>query len=301
MRFTLLFALLSLAAQAQNIIINAAPAGNVATTPARARQILATEQSQRLNAGDHGFYAYELAAKRYTYNVVRENWGSATYAPVHFVAIPPLAPNTRTKQFLETLELQKGALMDYFGLSNQEYNKIALMGLGILGNESEFFTNWRYHVKSFLPDAALGFIRGILRGENMNSPRSHGGIQMKEMPDSVRQVFDAWATNGDLRRPEISAVAVVIFMHNARLQLLRMARTANNNRINATNVWDYVPYIYMGSGRKITGLLALPATTNLASLSESQRNEIAIPATNAYVTKLRGNMMKFLMLESTEF
>jgi hypothetical protein len=303
MRFTLVFILFSIAAHAQNIVIKATPPGNAATSKARARQILAAEQARVLDLRqeDHGYWAYWMVSRPYNYQVLRENWGSSTFAPVHLVAIPPLAPNQRTEAFLETLEAHKGKLMEYFGLTNQEYNKIALMGVGILGNESQFFTNWRYHVKSFLPDAALGFIRGVLRKENMNTPRSHGGVQMKEMPDSVRQVFNAWAQNEDLRRPEIAAVAVVIFLHNARLQVLRMARQAGSSRINATNVWDYVPYIYMGSGRKIANLLALPASTNLAYLSESRRNEIAIPATNTYVKKLADNMLKFLVLESNHF
>ncbi len=301
MRYTLLLALFSFAVQAQNLIINAAPAGNVATTPARARQILAAEQALPRVSGQHRHYAYELVARPYSYQVPRANWGSSSFAPIHFVALPPLALNDRTMQFLNTLEIEKGELMDYFGLTNQDYNKIALIGAGILGNESEFYTSWRYFVKSFLPTPALGFIRAVLRRENMSSPRSHGGVQMKVMPDSVREVFDVWARTEDLRKPQVSAVAVVIFLHNARLQVLRMARQAGNTRINAGNVWDYVPYIYMGSGRKIANLLAIPAATNLATLSEARRNEIAIPATNTYVTKLRGNMMKFLLLESNDF
>jgi hypothetical protein len=300
MRFTLLLALLSMTALAQNLIINDVPAGNAATTPARARQILAAEQAQWPSRGEHGFYAYHLVAKAYTYEVLRVNWGSATFAPVHFVALPPLVPNQRTKQFMDTLEIEKGKLIDYFGLSNQEYNKIALMALGVLGNESEFYTSWRLFVKTFLPTPALNFVRVILQRGDMNTPRSHGGIQMKEMPESVRRVFDVWAQTEDLRRPEVAAVAAVIFLHNARLQIQRMARNANNTRINATNIWDFVPYLYMGSGRKIANLLAIPANRPLPTV-QAQLDEIAIPKTNAYVIKLRDNMMKFLMLESNDF
>jgi hypothetical protein len=300
MRFTLLLALLSMTALAQNLIINDVPAGNAATTPARARQILAAEQARPRSSGDHGFYAYHLVAHAYTYEVVRASWGSASFAPVHFVARPPLVPNERTQKFMDTLEIEKGKLMDYFGLSNQEYNKIALMALGVLGNESEFYTSWRLFVKTFLPTPALNFVRVILQRGNMSTPRSHGGIQMKEMPESVRKVFDEWAETEDLRRPEVSAVAAVIFLHNARLQIQRMARNANNTRINATNIWDFVPYLYMGSGRKIANLLAIPANRPLPTV-QAQLDEIAIPKTNAYVIKLRDNMMKFLMLESNDF
>jgi len=123
---------------------------------------------------------------------------------------------------------------------------------------------------------------------------------MKEMPESVRKVFDEWAETEDLRRPEVSAVAAVIFLHNARLQILRMARNANNTRINATNIWDYVPYLYMGSGRKIANLLAIPANRPLPT-DETLLKEIAIPSSNTYVKKLRDNMIKFLVLESNDF
>jgi hypothetical protein len=301
MRFMLLLTLFTFAAQAQNLIINNVPPGNAATTPSRARQILAAEQAKTewLQLSDPGNYAYSVA-KPYTYEVLRANWGSASFAPVHFVARPPLVPNKSTQQFMDTLEFQKGKLMDYFGLSNQEYNKIALMALGILGNESEFFTNWRLFAKTFLPTPALNFVRVILQRGSMNTPRSHGGIQMKEMPESVREVFYAWARNEDLRRPDVAAVAAVIFLHNARLQILRMARNANNTRINATNIWDYVPYLYMGSGRKIANLLAIPANRPLPT-DETLLKEIAIPSSNTYVKKLRDNMIKFLVLESNDF
>jgi hypothetical protein len=217
----------------------------------------------------------------------------------------------RTEAFIKTLSNQKQNILKLYGseTTSQEYNLLASIAVGILGQESRFFANWRYLakrnaqwaitewkiVKAILKEnkdgddvklspleAAKSIIRtkdAIIDKEDVLA-NSKGPTQIKDVPDRISQFYNM--SEKDLWTPQYSAVATMGFLIEA-LQQLR--RTARNNKmtdiINDNTIVDYLPYIYFGGTKKIL-------------------NRTATPDKNIYVNHMKNFMKKVKISEVVE-
>lgn len=213
-------------------------------------------------------------------------------------AFPPFWPLFRTSDtdaklrtliFLHTLSSEKQTILRLYGnqTNSQEYNLLASMAVGILGQESRFFANWRYLVKRNAQwaitetkivkeilrensdkdnvrispvDAAKSLLRredAVIDQEDIPA-NSKGPTQIKDVPDRIAQHYNM--TEDHLWEPHYAAVATMGFLIEALQQLRRTAKNNNLTHINDNTIVDYLPYIYFGGTKKLINRTATPNT-----------------------------------------
>ena len=162
-----------------------------------------------------------------------------------------------TALFLQTISSEKQTLVHIYNISPQEYNLLAHMAYGILGNESEFFTNWRYQVKKnaqleiSIYKAAKAFIK-----DQEASPNSRGATQIKQVPEKIKAVYHI--SEKHLWSPRNSALATMGFLIDALRELKQRAENNNLEFITKETYVDYLPYIYFGGTKKLINRTATP-------------------------------------------
>lgn len=188
--------------------------------------------------------------------------------------------NAKTNKFIQTLTLEKSSIVKLYKANEQEYNLLAWMAIGVLGNESEFFTNWRYKVKrnSQLAITTLKEIDAWFEGDESIEANSKGPTQIKKVPVKIAEYYNIKET--DLWEPKNAAVATMGFLIESLTELRQ--RAVNNNLEFITNdtIVDYLPYIYFGGTKKLV-------------------NRTATPDKNIYVKKMKQNMKRVQPFEVT--
>lgn len=158
--------------------------------------------------------------------------------------------NSISLRFVNQLSKEKSRLMKLYRLDNDEYNELARLAFGILGNESDYGRSFKYHVKESIP-----LVVALLKGEGFNTAQNSRGLtQIKKVPALIEKEYGT--KKEDLGVPEHAAVATLGFLADALMELKVKARL--NPDINSENQYDYLHYIYTGRPSEITERTATP-------------------------------------------
>lgn len=185
--------------------------------------------------------------------------------------------NPKVVEFLQTLSKEKHNILKIYGSDPQEYNLLAHMAVGILGNESTYFNSFRYHVKSH-SQLVIQWSKAIKAwfGGYEASANSKGPTQIKRIPDRIERFYNI--TEKDLWEPKWAAVSTMGFLIEALEELKNRANNNNLEMITPATYVDYLPYIYFGGAKKLV-------------------NRTATPDTNIYVKNMKLHMKKVSVLE----
>lgn len=167
--------------------------------------------------------------------------------------------NPKVLDFLEAIENQKENLLEIYGSDPQEYNLLALMAVGIIGKESEFYLSPRYKVKETVPWAVsiLKAVHVYLSPENDRvMPNSRGPTQIKTIPKLI--AFHYGIQPNDLKNPRAAAVATMGFLIEALKELKARAKNNHWEFVKKETYADYLPYIYFGSVGQLKNRTATP-------------------------------------------
>jgi hypothetical protein len=190
----------------------------------------------------------------------------------------------QAREFVKALEDEKSKIMKLYGLSNDEYNDLALLSYGVLGNESEFGNSNRLKAKEFsifgvnLGQAGVITARAIA-GKDDATNTSRGLTQIKNLPggEFTRQYPEINKDN--LVNPRNSAVATMGYLAEAARTMRKIAlenkEDASKLRITRENMMDYMGYLYQGGASK---------------LKTADQSKQATPELNAYFRGLQRNM-----------
>lgn len=231
------------------------------------------EDIRKIGEKNQAFAGMFTNAFKKGFRPLTSNWGNEKYRPLRIL---PLQNQVVTKQVLEfkmALESEKQNLMRIYKLKNATYNKLAAMALGIYGNESEFGTSFRLKLKENFQDLVV--LGKMIKGQK-NLTTSRGGTQIKDLPAKIKQHYSI--TSDDLVIPFNSAVATIGFLTQTFSMLLERDDLEN---INASNVFDYMPYVYSGQMYKI-----LEGTATVRD--------------NSYVVGMKHNIRKFYFMERAQ-
>ncbi len=173
----------------------------------------------------------------------------------------------KVRMFLAAIGSSKSTILSLYStstdyneqkLKSDEYNLLALMAFGIIGNESKFFGSMKYTIKESIPliVSAAKEINGLLRPDYKASPNSRGPSQIKVIPRKIAERFQM--TPADLKDPEKAALATMGFLIESLQQLKRMAINHKLDYINQQTYVDYLPYIYFGKAKALVDHTATP-------------------------------------------
>lgn len=158
--------------------------------------------------------------------------------------------NETSIRYVNALATEKEKLMKLYNLDNDEYNELAKLAFGILGNETDYGRSFKYHVKESMP-----WVVALFKGNGLDTSRNSRGLtQMKRVPTLI--VKEYGISKEELGEPEKAAIATMGFLADALVELKSKAR--QNPDINSDNQYDYLHYIYMGKSKEITERTATP-------------------------------------------
>lgn len=153
-------------------------------------------------------------------------------------------------KFVSTLDEEKQTLMKLYNLENDDYNQLAKMAFGIMGNESSFGQSVRYKIKESFP-----LLVSLAKGELFDTSRnSRGPTQIKKIPQLISEHYQF--EKDQLKLPQNAAVATMGFLAEALVEL--RAKERFHPEITPENRFDYLHYLYMGRHSEITQGTATP-------------------------------------------
>jgi hypothetical protein len=179
------------------------------------------------------------------------------------------------KKFIKTLLLHKSKLMSELDLTNNEYDELMILALGILAVESKMGRSFKYHLKEDLRIAGYNIgqiaINFIKRKKGRSDENSRGLTQIKNVGPLLKDTSYGYLENADLDNPEAAALATM-FVLREKFGYLNHFKKRHNN-INSYNWPDYVYYFYQGSSRQITAGKATPKLNlRIQKILEMKRN-----------------------------
>lgn len=181
------------------------------------------------------------------------------------LAVVILEPEIQTEKvlrFAQALNTYKFEILYLYRdeVSEEEYNLLAHMAMGILGRESLFFESLRYQVKEAVPGGVsfLKYVMYWLLWEDSVSPNSRGPTQIKRVPERIMKNFGL--TTDLLYVPEHAAMATIAFLIESLGELKRRVKKNDLDHIRPENYVDYLPYIYFGGTRALVNKTATPET-----------------------------------------
>lgn len=159
--------------------------------------------------------------------------------------------------FFKALESHKSDLIELYGVSGQEYNLLAHMAVGILGQESEFFQGTTYRIKETFPwlVSFMKNVKGTWKGQAV-TPNSRGPTQIKIVPQKIAEAFRV--TPDDLWKPKNAALATMGFLIEALRELKNRVVVNKLEFVHTGNYVDYLPYIYFGGTKMLIAGNATP-------------------------------------------
>ena len=195
-------------------------------------------------------------------------------------------PSGKTKDsvpFVKALEDEKSKLMKLFNLNNDDYNDLAAISYGIMGNESSFGTSTKYWIKEhdqgdvILAKAAKELLKGNNPFTKSTLNTSRGFTQIKYLPEGEWRKAYPGINKETLGDPKNSAISTMAYLVVAVKVLKNIAAENSKDprkvKITKENLVDYLGYIYQG--RKGA----------LKSVDDPANADF-----NTYVQKLRKNM-----------
>lgn len=206
-----------------------------------------------------------------------------SYKGIKIIINDPAGKTKDSVPFAKALEDEKSKLMKLFNLNNDDYNDLAAISYGIMGNESNFGTSKKYWVKEhdqgdvILAKAARDLWHGKNPFTKSTLNTSRGFTQIKDLPDGAWRKAYPEINKNTLGDPKNSAVSTMAYLVSAvrTLKSIAAENTQDPRKVKITkeNLVDYLGYIYQG--RK-GALKSVDGTTNADF--------------NTYVQKLRANM-----------
>lgn len=187
--------------------------------------------------------------------------------PTYTISKSPI--NEKTRQYLNALKDEKEHLMKLYGLTSDEYNDLAKIAFGILGNEASFFHSPELAVKEFCQecvteakgvestlkilkkvDNPAEFAYAYYDIKNLKAPiNSRGPTQIKYLASKMSNDprYDH-ISKENLMIPANAAVATLGQLAEIKRQMKNIERNFPlGQKINSTNRHDYMLYLYMGS------------------------------------------------------
>ncbi len=163
----------------------------------------------------------------------------------------------RTHAFLKALSTEKEIILDLYHSDPQEYNLLASMAVGILGQESRFFAHWRYFIKrnSQLAIKEMKEFKAWVK-ESEAVANSKGPTQIKNVPDRIAQHYNI--TEKNLWNPRSAAVSTMGYLIEALRELKQRVKNNNLEMITDETYVDYLPYLYFGGTKKLVNRTATP-------------------------------------------
>jgi hypothetical protein len=164
--------------------------------------------------------------------------------------------NPMTQQFIKALEDEKKKLMSIYKLSNEDYNELALVAFGILGNESNFGKSPRLYFKENNQNFVI--LAKILNGEEPSVARntSRGPTQIKFLPEEILSKHYPEISKPNLMNPRHAAIGTMAFLAEAVRQIYHISRQNKQDpdklRITKENMMDYITYLYQGRTGALT-------------------------------------------------
>ncbi len=193
---------------------------------------------------------FTTTQRRASYSPYNYSPKSDNRAPTAFYINDSSRRNEVSQQFVNTLSIEKERLMKLYNLDNDEYNELAKLAFGILGNESDYGRSFKYHVKESMP-----LVVALFKGNGFDTSRNSRGLtQMKRIPTLIAREYGI--TKSELGEPSSAAIATMGFLADALTELKAKARL--NPDINSDNQFDYLHYIYTGRSSEITEGTATP-------------------------------------------
>lgn len=223
-----------------------------------------------------------------TTNVVNSNnynysSNGPSYKPIDIIINESDGKTEASVPFVKALEDEKSKLMKLFNLNNDDYNDLAAISYGIMGNESKFGTSTKYWYKETFQDDVImaKAAKSIWHGKNPFTKEtlntSRGFTQIKDLPDGAWRKAYPEINKDTLGDPKNSAVSTMAYLVDAVFMLKKIAvenaQDPRKVKITKENLVDYLGYIYQG--RKGA----------LKSVDEPANADF-----NTYVQKLRKNM-----------
>jgi hypothetical protein len=185
------------------------------------------------------------------------------YCPSTFYFRGSLRKSNRIlDRYVKALEENKEKLKEIMNISNDFYNELAALAIGVLLVESRMGRDLKYHVKEFRffgnewGQNLVSLLKYLKGNESLNS---RGLTQIKIKDDIERWVKDTEyesLLDADYKIPENAALAT-IFVLREKLNHLQSNQSKHNN-IDQYNWSDYLYYFYYGRSREITRGTATP-------------------------------------------
>lgn len=172
--------------------------------------------------------------------------------PIMFETKHPYLESEQVQKFIRTLESEKFELIKLYGSDPQEYNLLAQMAIGILGQESQFFRSWRYKTKEELQwsvSLAKSLKVMITPEEDRASLNSRGPTQIKIIPAKIAAHYGI--TPNNVEEPENAALATMGYLIEALRELKQRAKNNKLEFVTKATYVDYLPYIYFGKSRSL--------------------------------------------------
>ncbi len=171
-----------------------------------------------------------------------------------------LSRRKEAKIFMDTLLSHKSRLMRELELTNNEYDELMVLSLGILAVESKMGTSLKYKIKEDLRIGELNLgqfgIKLLKRIKGRSDENSRGLTQIKDIGPLLEDSSYSYLKEADLDNPQNAAIATM-FVLKEKLGYLRHFSSRHTN-ITEDNWADYLYYFYQGSSSQITKGLATP-------------------------------------------
>lgn len=198
-----------------------------------------------------------------------------------------VANTSAARKFVKALEDEKPKLMKVLGITNDEYNELALIAFGIMGNESKFGNSKKLNLKEKNQDFVV-FARYLKSWDNDEAKQtSRGYTQIKYLPKEILNKNYPEIKKETLMKPDHSAVATVVYLYESFREMRGIARenekSARKVRITQETMIKYIKYFYQGGRSQIT--------------TEDLKNQ-ATPDWNEYYQNLTKHMSYVEMVQT---
>lgn len=132
------------------------------------------------------------------------------------------------RQYATSLASNKKRLQDEFGLTSDEYDRLAELALGIAEQESKFGTSKRYDLKQGIGKPIVQLLRG--------NSRSRGLTQIKIGNDNkeLQKFYAKEFVYSDIENPRVAAIATIGRLANMYVNEVKGRHFKGENNIDIT-------------------------------------------------------------------
>ena len=168
--------------------------------------------------------------------------------------------------FVNSLEISKKVIMKQKNLTNDEYDELSKIALGILGVESRFCLSDKYEWKETIGfQTAIGLYKNYISNEGNEGGNSRGCTQIKQIE---RFLPPGVSMNGDdLVNPRKSAQATMYVLSDLLVELKAKSDHLDfqtkvifpgDLQGRESNISDYLYYLYNGQTAQLQSGVATP-------------------------------------------